>query len=223
MRIANVSSSGQYFHLLRMQAKTLLTNPRPLIVFTPKSLLRNPLAASPVSVLTDGEFNPVIDDPRAADRKEKVTRLILCTGKVAIDLEQSEKRDSENVAVARVEMLAPFQTGPLRETIDSYPNLQEIVWLQEEPRNMGAWSYMGYRLRDLVEDRIPVRYIGRTHQASPAEGYAEAHKENQARIIAAAFSDVLPPDSDESNGQESNGSEDPATRERQDVSVATAD
>ncbi len=223
MRVANVSSSGQYFHLLRMQAKTLLTNPRPLIVFTPKSLLRNPLAASPTSVFTDGEFQPVIDDPRAADRREKVTRLILATGKVLIDLEQSEHRDSENVAVARVEMLAPFQTEPLRELIDSYPNVKEIVWLQEEPRNMGAWSYMGYRLRDLVEDRIPVRYIGRPDQASPAEGYAEAHKANQARIIEAAFADVLPPDSVETNGQESNGSEDSASRERQDVSVATAD
>lgn len=222
MRIANVSSSGQYFHLLRMQAKTLLTDPRPLIIFTPKSLLRNPLAASKVSVLTDGEFKPVIDDPLAANRKELVSRLILCTGKVSIDLEQSEKRDSENVAVARVEMLAPFQTGPLREVINSYPNLQEIVWLQEEPRNMGAWTYMGYRLRDLVEDRIPVRYIGRPDQASPAEGYAEKHKANQERIIQAAFADVLPPDSVERSSQESNGSEDRA-RKREDVSVGTAD
>lgn len=223
MRVANVSSSGQYFHLLRMQAKTLLTDPRPLIVFTPKSLLRNPLAASPVSVLTDGEFQPVIDDPRASDRREKVTRLIFCTGKVAIDLEQSEKRDSENVAVARVEMMAPFQSGPLREVINNYPNVREIVWLQEEPRNMGAWTYMGYRLRDLVEDRIPVRYIGRSDQASPAEGYAEKHQQNQARIIEAAFSDVLPADSVESNGQESNGSEDSTAHKREDVSVATAD
>lgn len=223
MRVANVSSSGQYFHLLRMQAKTLLTEPRPLIIFTPKSLLRNPLAASPVSVLTDGEFNPVLDDPTAADRKEKVSRLILCTGKVAIDLDQSEKRDSENVAVARVEMLAPFQAEPLRELISTYPNLQELVWLQEEPRNMGAWSYMGYRLRDLVEDRIPVRYIGRSEQASPAEGYAEKHKENQARIVAAAFSDVLPPDTVEGSGEGTNGSEDPSARKREDVSIATAD
>lgn len=78
------------------------------------------------------------------------------------------------MAVARVEMLAPFQTGALREVIDGYSNLKEIVWVQEEPRNMGAWSYMGYRLRDLVEDRIPVRYIERSEQASPAEGYAES-------------------------------------------------
>ena len=120
-------------------------------------------------------------------------------------------------------MLAPFQTGPLREVISSYPNLKEIVWLQEEPRNMGAWSYMGYRLRDLVEDRIPVRYIGRPEQASPAEGYAEKHKENQARIVAAAFADVLPHDSVERSSQD-NGSEDgSATRKREDVSVATAD
>ncbi len=223
MRIANVSSSGQYFHLLRFQAKTLLTDPRPLVIFTPKSLLRNPLAASPVSVLTDGEFKPVLDDPRAANRKDRVARLILCTGKIAIDLEQADNRDAENVAVARVEMLAPFQTGPLRDVISSYPNLKELVWVQEEPRNMGAWGYMGYRLRDLVEDRIPVRYIGRPEQASPAEGYADKHKENQARIVAAAFADVLPHDSVERSSQD-NGSEDgSATRKREGVSVATAD
>ena len=223
MRIANVSSSGQYFHLMRMQAKTLKTDPRPLVVFTPKSLLRNPLAASPVSKLTDGKFEPVLDDPMAADRKEKVTRLILCTGKVAIDLEQAEGRGTESVAVARVEMLAPFQKGALREVISSYPNLKEIVWVQEEPRNMGAWTYMGYRLRDLVEDRIPVRYVGRPEQASPAEGYAEKHKENQAGIVAAAFSDVLPADSVEQSSQDSNGSEDNAARKRDEVSVGTAD
>lgn len=222
MRIANVSSSGQYFHLLRLQAKTLKTDPRPLVIFTPKSLLRNPLAASPVSKLTEGSFQPVIDDPRAVNRREQVTRLILCTGKVSIDLEQSPLRDSENVAVVRVEMLAPFQKAPLREVIGNYPNLREIVWVQEEPRNMGAWAYMGYRLRDLVEDRIPVRYIGRPEQASPAEGYAEKHKENQDRIVAAAFSDVLPADSVETNGH---SDEDVPTesRRREDVSVATAD
>ncbi len=223
MRVANVSSSGQYFHLLRFQAKTLLSDPRPLVVFTPKSLLRNPMAASPVSALTDGEFKPVLDDPRASGRKDLVTRLVLCTGKVAIDLEQSPLRDSENVAVARVEMLAPFQRGALRDVISSYPNLKEIVWVQEEPRNMGAWTYMGYRLRDLVEDRIPVRYIGRPDQASPAEGYATKHKENQERIVAAAFADVLPPDSVDQSSQDSNGSEDSASRKREDVSVATAD
>ena len=223
MRIANVSSSGQYFHLMRMQAKTLKTDPRPLVIFTPKSLLRNPLAASPVSKLTEGKFEPVLDDPKAADRKEKVTRLILCTGKIAIDLEQAEGRDTESVAVARVEMLAPFQKGALRELINSYPNVKEIAWVQEEPRNMGAWSYMGYRLRDLVEDRIPVRYIGRSEQASPAEGYAEKHKENQERIVAAAFSDVLPADSVEQSSQDPNGSEDTGAHNRDEVSVATAD
>lgn len=224
MRIANVSSSGQYFHLLRMQAKSLATDPRPLIVFTPKSLLRNPAAASKVEVFTEGEFHPVLDDPRAADRREKVTRLIFCTGKVSVDLEQSELRDSENVAVARVEMLAPFPKGALREVVARYPNLKEIVWLQEEPRNMGAWFYMGYRLRDLVEDRIPVRYIGRPEMASPAEGYAEEHKENQEHIVQAAFADVLPADTFEPSSQDSNGSEEETEpRKREDVSVATAD
>jgi 2-oxoglutarate dehydrogenase E1 component len=168
----------------------------------------------------------VLDDPRAQDRKDKVTRLVLCTGKVAIDLEQSTARDTESVAVARVEMLAPFQTGPLRDVINSYPNLQEIVWLQEEPRNMGAWTYMGYRLRDLVGDAIPVRYIGRPGQASPAEGYAEKHKENQARIVAAAFADVIPADTVtvEASSQQGNGQDDRhAARQRAEIAVGTAD
>jgi 2-oxoglutarate dehydrogenase E1 component len=225
IRVANVTSAAQYFHLLRRQAARLESDPRPLVIMTPKSLLRHPMAASPMEAFTSGTFMPVLDDPLAQDRKERVTRLIFCSGKVAIDLEQAAERDNASVAVARVEQLAPFQTTALSNVISSYPNLREIVWLQEEPRNMGSWGYIGVRLRDLVEDRIPVRYIGRPEQASPAEGYAAKHKENQDAIIAAAYADVLPMDDGSGGAQVTNGKEDDkaAARKKDEVSVGTAD
>jgi 2-oxoglutarate dehydrogenase E1 component len=171
IRVANCTTSAQYFHLLRRQAKLLPVDRRPLVIMTPKSLLRNPLASSPVSDLTSGTFRPVIDDAAAANRKESVTRLLLCSGKVIVDLESSAARTTaDRVAVARVEQLAPFQNSALRQLIAGYPNLQEIVWVQEEPRNMGPWSYMEPRLRDLVGDQFSVRYVGRPERASPAVG-----------------------------------------------------
>jgi 2-oxoglutarate dehydrogenase E1 component len=191
LRVANCTSAAQYFHLLRRQAARLESDPRPLILMTPKSLLRHPLAASAPAEFTSGTFRPVIDDACAEERREEVTRLILCSGKVAIDLEEREERDdTKTVAVVRVEQLAPFQNTALLNVIDRYPNVEEIVWLQEEPKNMGAWSFMELRLRTLLEDRLPVRYIGRPEMASPAEGSAQWHATEQSRIAAAAFSDV---------------------------------
>ncbi len=191
IRVANCTTSAQYFHLLRRQAKLLPIDRRPLVVMTPKSLLRNPLASSPVSDLTQGTFRPVIDDAAAAGRKESVTRLVLCSGKVIVDLESSgERTTAERVAVARVEQLAPFQNSALRQLIASYPHLQEIVWVQEEPRNMGPWSYMEPRLRELVGDQFPIRYVGRPERASPAEGSLATHNEGQTRIVAAAYADA---------------------------------
>ncbi len=199
MRVANLTSAAQYFHLLRRQAARLDRDPRPLVLMTPKSLLRNPMAASIPAQFTEGTFLPVIDDAAAADRKDKVTRLVLCTGKVAIDLESSDLRgDAERVAVVRVEQLAPFQGSILGGMIESYPNLREIVWLQEEPKNMGAWTFMVQRLRELIRDRYPVRYIGRPERSSPAEGSLEQHNEEQAAIVAAALDNA--PELSESNG-----------------------
>jgi 2-oxoglutarate dehydrogenase E1 component len=134
---------------------------------------------------------PVIDDPQADGRRETVTRLVLCSGKVAVDLEASNQRETAaNVAVARVEQLAPFQNSALRAVIGQYPNLTEIAWLQEEPRNMGAWTYMEPRLRELTGGAIPIDYIGRPERASPAEGSAEAHADEQARIVSEAFANA---------------------------------
>ncbi|CAA9522815.1 MAG: 2-oxoglutarate dehydrogenase E1 component [uncultured Thermomicrobiales bacterium] len=189
IRVCNVTTAGQYFHLLRRQARRLGVDPRPMVLMTPKSLLRHPLAASPLEELAEGTFRPVLDDPTAADRRESVTRLVLCSGKVVVDLEGSDARSTEAVAIARVEQLQPFQNTALRAAIANYPNLAELVWLQEEPRNMGAWGFMEPRLRELTEGALPIRYAGRPERASPAEGSATQHAEEQARIVGEAFAD----------------------------------
>jgi 2-oxoglutarate dehydrogenase E1 component len=188
IRVANCTSAGQYFHLLRRQAALLTTDPRPLIIMAPKSLLRHPRAGSSLRDLAEGHFQRVIDDPTGPERAADVTRLVLCTGKVYIDLIGApEAGSAPNVAVARVEELYSFPEAELRELIGSYPGLQEVVWLQEEPRNMGAWSYMAPRLRDLLPPDLPLRYVGRAESATPAEGSLVEHSVEQARIIADAL------------------------------------
>ncbi len=186
IRIANPSSAAQYFHLLRRQA--LIRKPRPLVVFTPKGLLRLDRAAAAAEQLTGGEFHFILDDPSAEGRREKVERLVLCTGKVFWDIDASERRGAaENVAIARVEMLYPFAKEQLSELIASYPNLKEIVWTQEEPRNMGAWKVMSRRLPDLLPEGVELGYVGRPTRASPGEGYSVAHVREQERIVLTAL------------------------------------
>ena len=186
IRIANPTTAAQYFHLLRRQA--LIRKPRPQIVFTPKGLLRLDRATATLEDLTDGEFHFILDDPAAGDRREKVERLILCTGKVYFDMDASERRQSaDTVAIARVEMLYPFAKEQLTELIASYPNLKEIVWVQEEPRNMGAWKVMSRRMPDILPEGVELNYIGRPGRASPGEGYSAAHAREQERIVLTAL------------------------------------
>jgi multifunctional 2-oxoglutarate metabolism enzyme len=186
IRIANPSTAAQYFHLLRRQA--LIQKPRPLIVFTPKGLLRHARAAATVEELTDGHFKFILDDPAAAERREKVERLVLCTGKVFWDMDSNERRaDAENVAIARVELLYPFAAEQLSEVVASYPNLKELVWTQEEPRNMGAWKVMSRRLPDVLPEGVELGYVGRPTRASPGEGYSVAHAREQERIVLTAL------------------------------------
>jgi 2-oxoglutarate dehydrogenase E1 component len=190
LRIANCSTAAQYFHLLRLQASLLSSDRRPLILMTPKSLLRHPRAASSLEDLTDQQFQPVLDDWGAADRHDKVERLILCTGKVAVDLTTTAVKNPkpvERIAVARVEMLYPFPQEELRRVIAGYPHLKQVIWLQEEPRNQGAWSYMAPRLEELLPDGISLSYLGRTERASTAAGSDEDHQREQREIIEAAF------------------------------------
>ena len=186
IRIANPTTAAQYFHLLRRQA--LIRKPRPLVVFTPKGLLRLDRATASLEELTEGHFHFILDDPTAAERREKVERLVLCTGKVYFDIDASERREAaENVAIARVEMLYPFAKEQLNELIASYPNLKEIAWVQEEPRNMGAWKVMSRRLPDLLPEGVELDYIGRPSRASPGEGYSGAHAREQERIVLTAL------------------------------------
>jgi len=190
MRVANCTTSAQYFHLLRRQALLLDDDPRPLIVMTPKSLLRHPRAGSSFRDLTDGQFQMVIDDPVASERPKSVRRVVLCSGKVYVDLTNAEHENAEEVAVVRVELLHPFPADTLREVLGRYASATEVVWLQEEPQNMGPWQYMYGRLHGLLQEmgsKATLGYIGRQEQASPAEGSADAHAEEQARIVQAAW------------------------------------
>ena len=186
IRIAYPTTAAQYFHLLRRQA--LIRKPRPLIVFTPKGLLRLDRATASLEQLTEGELHFILDDPKAGERHEKVERLVLCTGKVYFDIDGSERREAaENVAIARVEMLYPFAKEQLKALIATYPNLKEIAWVQEEPRNMGAWKVMSRRMPELLPEGVKLTYIGRQGRASPGEGYSGAHALEQERIVLTAL------------------------------------
>jgi 2-oxoglutarate decarboxylase len=186
IRIAYPTTAAQYFHLLRRQA--LIRKPRPLIVFTPKGSLRLDRAAASLEELTAGEFMYTLDDPTADGRREKVERLVLCTGKVYFDMDANERRASaENVAIARVEMLYPFAKEQLARIVSTYPNLKEIAWVQEEPRNMGAWKVMSRRLPEVLPEGVELTYIGRQGRASTGEGYSGAHVLEQERIVLTAL------------------------------------
>ncbi len=186
IRVANCSTSAQYFHLVRRQA--LDAAGRPLVVMTPKGLLRLKQASSTLSDLAEGGFRPVIDDP-GADR-DAVTRLVICSGKVYYDIAGHEERaNAAQVAVARLEQLYPFPVEAYAELIASYPNLREVVWAQEEPQNMGAWRTIRHRLEEpLREGGVPLSFAGRPWRASPSEGYPTAHLREQDRIVRAALS-----------------------------------
>ncbi|MGD0980805.1 MAG: multifunctional oxoglutarate decarboxylase/oxoglutarate dehydrogenase thiamine pyrophosphate-binding subunit/dihydrolipoyllysine-residue succinyltransferase subunit [Solirubrobacteraceae bacterium] len=185
LRVANLTTPAQYFHLLRRQA--LVIKQRPLIVMTPKSLLRLPQATSTVAELSEGELRPVLAEPGIDE--QKVTRLILCTGKIYYDLVgHADRGGADQVSVGRVEMLYPFPEHEVRALIELYPNLREVVWAQEEPRNMGARAYMSQRLRQIMRDTsLQFGYVGRPERASPGEGYPAAHAQEQSRIVRTAL------------------------------------
>ena len=186
IRLANPTTAAQYFHLLRRQAR--IAKPRPLVVFTPKGLLRLKAAASSLEELTGGSFQFVLDDPRTTDRHEEIDRLVLCNGKIYYDIDQHERREAvTSAAVARVELLYPFARNELEALIASYPKLKKVVWAQEEPKNMGAWSVMARRLPELLPDGVELQYTGRPQRSSPSEGYPVAHRLEQERIILTAL------------------------------------
>lgn len=194
IRVANCTTAAQYFHLLRRQAALLDDAPRPLVVFTPKSLLRHPRAASTLEDLATGRFQPVMDDVQARARSNDITRVIFCSGKVFVDLEGAPMRaERRGVAIVRMEELYPVPEQELRAVMAGYPSCQEVVWVQEEPANMGAWPYLAPTLRDIAGPGRRVRYIGRPERGSPAEGSPEIHMLEQGRLIEEAFDDVPAP------------------------------
>ena len=186
MRLANPSTAAQYFHVLRRQAR--IAKPRPMVVFTPKGLLRLAEASSKLSDLTDAGFQYVMDDPRTAERRDSVKRLVICSGRVFYDIDGHERRDAaEDVAIARVELIYPFPRSQLAELLAGYPNLEEVIWCQEEPQNMGCWQAMQRRIPELLPEGIELRYVGRPERASPSEGYPAAHRTEQERIVLTAL------------------------------------
>ena len=179
IRIVNATTSAQYFHLVRRQA--LDPNARPLVVMTPKGLLRLKEAASSLADLAEGHFQPVLDDPHAS--REQVTRLVLTSGKLYYDIAGHELRaQAPSVAIARIEQLYPFPTEEAARLVASYPALEEVIWAQEEPQNMGAWRPIRHRLEEAVAGR-PLRYVGRPWRASPSEGYPTSHARVQEQIV----------------------------------------
>jgi 2-oxoglutarate dehydrogenase E1 component len=192
IRVANPTTPAQYYHLLRRQARR--NRQRPLIVMTPKSLLRLPQASSRLEELAGGRWHPILDDPWAAERAGEIRRVVLCTGKVYYDLlTEADKLTSDRPALVRLEQLYSFPWNEARAVLARYPQLEELIWVQEEPRNMGAWTYLAPKLEELASARIHVGYVGRPERASPAEGYPAAHAAEQGRIIREALDSTRRP------------------------------
>ncbi len=186
IRVANCTTAAQYFHLLRRQALDAVA--RPLVLMTPKGLLRLKQASSSLQDLTNGRFEAVLDDP-GADHNA-VERLVLCSGKLYYDIVGHELRGAATgVAVARIEQLYPFPVEAVEALLGAYPRLREVIWAQEEPQNMGPWRSIRHRLEEAARasSAAGVRYIGRTGKARPSEGYPTAHQREQDKIVRQAL------------------------------------
>jgi 2-oxoglutarate dehydrogenase E1 component len=183
MTIAQPSTPASYFHLLRRQA---YQRPRrPLVVFTPKSMLRLKSATSAVEDFTTGTFRPVVPDDVAATRAEGVDRVLVCSGKVYWDLlAQRDKRDDARTAIVRLEQLYPLEHDALREAVATFGDA-EVLWVQDEPANQGPWPYLSVHLGQVLGR--PVDVVSRAESASPAAGSARKHQAEQAEILEAAF------------------------------------
>ncbi len=185
MQVANVTTPAQYFHLLRRQMRQ--PRGKPLVLFTPKSLLRFPASFSPLDDLASGIFHTVLDDAEVPDRAA-VSRVLLCSGKVFYDLAaaRGERKDLAT-AIVRVEQLYPFPNETLRQTVSGYRSAPEVIWVQEESKNMGAWTFVQPQLVELLPAGRTLRYAGRAPSASPATGNASVHKRELARLLEEAL------------------------------------
>ena len=183
MQVVYPTTPAQYFHALRRQMKN---DPRkPLIVMTPKSLLRHPQAVSPLDALTQGRFEPVLHDVLVHPAGAK--RVVFTSGKLYYDLKSARDKASANVPIIRLEQLYPFPQPMIIEALRQYEGASEVVWVQEEPRNMGAWPFLHERLIPLLATGQTLRYIGRPISASPATGSHHRHEEQQKALVAMAI------------------------------------
>ncbi len=179
------TTPAQYFHLLRRQVRPGMD--RPLVVLTPKSLLRLPAAASSVDQLTSGGFLPVINDTEVTDANQ-VERIVLCAGKLYYDLAEARKKSGEQrVAIIRLEQFYPLPLSGLRNVLEQYPNTKQLFWTQEEPKNMGGWTFMEERLENLLPRCERPIYVGRPASASPATGSYSIHQQEQAKLVQEAL------------------------------------
>lgn len=188
LRLVVPTSAAQFFHLLRGHAKLLESNPTPLIVLTPKGLLRHPQVASTPRELSEGRWRPVIDDPRHSRHPEAVERLILCSGRVYVDLVTSAYYEgAADVCVARLEQIYPFPPDAIATVLEAYPQLEEIWWVQEEPRNMGPWPYVQGALEEVIDGRWALVGLTRLESPSPAEGSTAWYRDVQGSLIEQAL------------------------------------
>jgi 2-oxoglutarate dehydrogenase E1 component len=184
MTVAMPTTPANYFHLLRWQA--LSPRVKPLIVATPKSMLRLKAATSPVADFTAGSFGPVLGEQSELD-DAAVRRVLLCTGKIYYDLVQRRQADGiADIAIVRAERLYPLPADELAAQVARYPAAEEVVWIQEEPANMGAWPYMALHLPGLLGR--PVQLVSLPASSAPAGGSARAHADEQARLVTSALS-----------------------------------
>jgi 2-oxoglutarate dehydrogenase E1 component len=189
MQVCQPTSASQIFHLLRRQMVRQFR--KPLIIFTPKSLLRNKDATSPLSDFTKGEFRTVIGPSRDEVEGEKVKRVIVCSGKVAYDLiRRRDEKKAWDVAIVRVEQLYPFPHRAFASEMKRFPNAAEVVWCQDEPQNQGAWFFVQHLVHENMLEGQRLGYAGRPASASPAVGYAHLHQEQQKALLDQAFGKV---------------------------------
>lgn len=184
MQVCQPTTASQIFHLLRRQMVRPLR--KPLIIMTPKSLLRNKDATSPVSDFTRGGFQTVIPEHKEL-KAEKVKRIVVCSGKVYYDLAKKREELGAEVAILRVEQLYPFPHKAFAAELKKYPNATEVVWCQDEPQNQGAWFFVQHYIHENMAEGQKLGYAGRAASASPAVGYSHLHQEQQKALVEAAF------------------------------------
>lgn len=185
MQVMNLTTPGQYYHMLRKQ--TLQDRKKPCILMSPKSLLRHPKATSSTDDLANGKFMPFIEDQDVKD-SSKIERLVICSGKVYFDLLKfREDNNIENVAIARLEQLYPFPDSDIQNYMESLSSVKDIVWCQEEPKNMGAWNFVASRFMEELSNGQSIKYVGRQASASPAAGQKKMHDAEQENLVSKAL------------------------------------